>query len=78
MSNLKCRMAKSFLMVAVASIVTGCAVPRAVQTTQELSNQGHLEEAIDVLQKAKKENPEDMRLDSAMFKQVDKLVGRYY
>lgn len=54
MSNLKCRMAKSFLMVAVASIVTGCAVPRAVQTTQELSNQGHLEEAIDVLQKAKK------------------------
>ena len=78
MSNIKCRVAKSLLMVAVASIVTGCAVPRAVQTTQELSNQGHLEEAIDVLQQAKKENPEDMRLDSAMYKQVDKLVGRYY
>lgn len=78
MLNLKCRAAKSLLMVAVASIVAGCAVPRAVQTTQDLSNQGHLEEAINVLQEAQKENPEDMRLDSAMYKQVDKLVGRYY
>ncbi|KAF3998296.1 secretin N-terminal domain-containing protein [Glaciimonas immobilis] len=78
MSTLKHRIAKSLLMAAAVSVIAGCAVPRAVQNTEELANQGHLEEAIDVLREAKKDNPGDMRLDGAMYKQVDKLVGKYY
>ncbi|MGS0741047.1 secretin N-terminal domain-containing protein [Glaciimonas sp. GG7] len=78
MSNFKHRIVNSILMLACASIFAGCAVPRAVENTEKLSQQGQFVEAINVLTEAKKENPDDMRLDSALYKQVDKLVGRYY
>ncbi|PUA18842.1 secretin N-terminal domain-containing protein [Glaciimonas sp. PCH181] len=78
MSNLKHRVVQSLLMLTTASLIAGCAVPRAMEKTEKLAQQGQLEAAIDVLQDAKKESPKDMRLDSAMYKQLDQLVGRYY
>lgn len=63
------------LMVMV--LITGCAVPRAIKNADQLAHTGRNESAIQTLQTAKQESPDDMRLDSAMFKQVDALVTRY-
>ncbi|MDB5774601.1 MAG: bacterial type and secretion system family protein [Herbaspirillum sp.] len=77
MSKLTLRASKGLLILALASLFSGCAVTRAIDTTEQLSQQGQGEAAIENLQAAKKNNPEDLRLDSAMYKQVGNLVARY-
>lgn len=73
-----CTLRIKILMASMAALIaTGCAVPRAIESADQLAHKGRNEVAVETLLVAKQENPDDMRLDSAMYKQVDMLVRGY-
>jgi general secretion pathway protein D len=76
-SHLKQRLSTLALASALASLLGACAVPRALEATEQLAYQGNMEAAIEGLRQAKKDHPKDMRLDNAMYKQVGNLAAQY-
>ena len=77
MSNKHIAVARRYAMLLATFVVSGCATPYSVEHIDKLVKQGQLEQALDGLQEMKKEHPEDMRVDSAIYKQIDKMVGSY-
>lgn len=71
------RRLRQWLCLAAVVVIAGCAVPRAIKDADQLAREGRNDAAVDTILNAKQENPDDMRLDSARYKQVDALVRSY-
>ena len=72
-TNSTARASKNLLLIAIAILISGCAMPRK----EPSSAQDKLLTTIEQLEQDRQENPDDMRLDTAMYKQVDQLASRY-
>lgn len=77
MSNLKTDFityaSKSLLVIATAGLFSGCAMPHA----QPLATPEKLVSTLDELEQQRRENPDDLRLDATMYKQVGQMTDRY-